>query len=183
MEIVIASKYKLPRLDGKYSEGNKKLIAEKRKVSRKYVDEINANAESSGLMYIVDEKLTVQWKKDHADQVEKRRAADVLEKEAGKGLLSLMGSVKSAVNDKTDPAPAAPAAESAKDKKAREDAEAQEIADKEELVQLRKEKAERESEPEFIEKKATKKDLDANPALVEGGAKVGDTIRIPNPKK
>lgn len=80
--IVVANKYKLAILDGKFSVEHKKLVRKNMKVSEDYVKTLN-NAKESGVFFEVLEKETAEFYKKleqkEKHQIESReikRAAD-----------------------------------------------------------------------------------------------------------
>lgn len=97
MEIVIANKFKVPRIDGEHAVEYKKKIASNRKVRKDYVEQQNANTKTSGIMYEIDEKATAEWLKTHKAQVEKRKAAEKLSQQAGMAFVNMMQGVNSSI--------------------------------------------------------------------------------------
>lgn len=59
--IVVANKYRLVRIDGKFTKDGKILVKENVKLTQDWVDRISDNWITSGQVYVVDEAKTKDW--------------------------------------------------------------------------------------------------------------------------
>lgn len=91
MKIVVADLYQLQRMNGKFTVQHKTLVHPKQKVAESYVEEINANSEENGRLYIIDEQATKEnqaARESHLKALEMREQAAKITPEAILGALS-----------------------------------------------------------------------------------------------
>lgn len=75
MEIVLAKKYQLARISGKYSTDNKVFLRDVKTV-RDYVEEKNATLHTSGIWFEIDEKASKELNAKIESQIKHREEAE-----------------------------------------------------------------------------------------------------------
>lgn len=98
--LVVANCYQLGRSNGKFDKNQKTLIREAAKVDEEYILDINFEAETSGRLWIIDEKATEENHKQR-ELNQQRKAED-----AAKRSISSIDLVNALVNKATSEAPA-----------------------------------------------------------------------------
>lgn len=91
MKIVVADLYQLQRMNGKFTTEHKTLVHPKQKVAESYVDEINANSQENGRLYIIDKvgtKENHEAREQHMKALEMREQAAKITPEAILGAIS-----------------------------------------------------------------------------------------------
>lgn len=104
MKIVVADLYQLQRMNGKFTTDHKTLVHPKQKVAESYIDEINANSQENGRLYIIDEKATKEnheARENHLKALEMREQAAKITPEAILGAIS-NGASKAVKQPKTE---------------------------------------------------------------------------------
>jgi hypothetical protein len=79
--VAVYKLFKLGRIDGKYDSETRKLERERVVVSVEYADSINANSQTTGLFYEIQEKETVDYRAIIKDRKVNQKEAKQLKKE------------------------------------------------------------------------------------------------------
>jgi hypothetical protein len=113
--MVIATKYKLPILDGKVQIGSKGYPQEQHRdvpVEREMVKMVNANSPDNGIMWEIDEKKTAEYLKIREKRIAEKRDRKAKNEAAKKGAIEAIAEVVSQEAkkkaDKEKKAPAKP---------------------------------------------------------------------------
>jgi len=75
LDIVVADKYRMPKLEGKFSKAQQKLVRKGAKVTKDYIDRMNAQSKQNGVYYVIDKAATKAWEAKHLKQLAARKEA------------------------------------------------------------------------------------------------------------
>ena len=98
MDLVLAKKYQLARVGGRYTKDLKTLVREV-KTSRDYVEQKNEVSETSGVMFEIDEVATKRLNSKIEQQIKSRAEREELEKKTN--VKALADALSSSTNNKT----------------------------------------------------------------------------------
>lgn len=102
--MIVATKFRSPRDEGKYDKNISKKIRENCKIERSYYDITNANFESNGTYYVEHPELTAKLNEAMDKQRTERQAASKAERDTGIALANAITGMKAGFsNQNTDP--------------------------------------------------------------------------------
>ena len=95
--MIVATKYRSPRDEGKYDKTLSKKIRENCKIERSYYDVTNANYESNGVYYVEHPELSKELNEEMDRQRVERQAANKAEHETGRALAQAIAGMKQGI--------------------------------------------------------------------------------------
>lgn len=93
--MIVATKFRSPRDEGKYDKNMSKKIRENCKITKSYFDITNANFNSNGIYYVEHTDLTQKLNDDMSTQRAKRQEARRVERDSGIALANAISGMKS----------------------------------------------------------------------------------------
>lgn len=91
--LVVANRYRLQRVNGKYVQEGRVLQRENMKVLTDYVEQVNEQSALNGYYFEIDEQATVQLKEKQAENRELRKAQSAVNDTKAVDLLKAIGTL------------------------------------------------------------------------------------------
>ena len=103
MAMIVATKYRSPRDEGKYDKSLSKVIRENCKIERSYYDVTNANFKDNGVYFVEHEERTKKLNEVMDKQRVERQAANKAEHETGRALAQAISGMKQGITTEATP--------------------------------------------------------------------------------